>query len=104
MSEAQAEVSLFDQATLIDPYAAYKTLRDQAPVHFEPGFGAYVVTRYDLIREAIRDTATYSSEFGDFLDGARKILFQQAPSGRAAEADRVERADDLPAADHADPR
>ena len=79
MSEAQAEVSLFDQDTLIDPYAAYKTLRDQAPVHFEPGFGAYIVTRYDLIREAIRDTATYSSEFGDFLDRARKILFQQAP-------------------------
>lgn len=79
MSEAQAEVSLFDQDTLIDPYAAYKTLRDQAPVHFEPSFGAHIVTRYDLIREAIRDTATYSSEFGDFLDGARKILFQQAP-------------------------
>ena len=78
MSEAQAEVSLFDQATLIDPYAAYKTLRDQAPVHFEPGFGAYVVTRYDLIREAIRDTATYSSEFGDFLNAAGKILFAQA--------------------------
>ena len=79
MSEAQPEVSLFDHDTLVDPYAAYKTLRDQAPVHFEPNFGAYIVTRYDLIREAIRDTATYSSEFGDFLDGARKILFQQAP-------------------------
>ena len=79
MSEAQPEVSLFDHDTLVDPYAAYKTLRDQAPVHFEPNFGAYVVTRYDLIREAIRDTTTYSSEFGDFLDGARKILFQQAP-------------------------
>ncbi|MYE85597.1 MAG: cytochrome P450 [Gammaproteobacteria bacterium] len=79
MSEAQPEVSLFDHDTLVDPYAAYKTLRDQAPVYFEPNFGAYIVTRYDLIREAIRDTATYSSEFGDFLDGARKILFQQAP-------------------------
>ena len=80
MSEAQPEVSLFDHDTLVDPYAAYKTLRDQAPVHFEPNFGAYIVTRYDLIREAIRDTETYSSEFGDFLDGARKILFQQAPA------------------------
>ena len=80
MSEAQPEVTLFDHDTLVDPYAAYKTLRDQSPVHFEPAFGAYVVTRYDLIREAIRDTATYSSEFGDFLDGARKILFQQAPN------------------------
>ena len=80
MSRTQPDVSLFDHDTLVDPYAAYKTLRDQAPVHFEPNFGAYIVTRYDLIREAIRDTATYSSEFGDFLDGARKILFQQAPS------------------------
>ncbi|MCY4212736.1 MAG: cytochrome P450 [Gammaproteobacteria bacterium] len=80
MSQPQPDVSLFDHDTLIDPYAAYKTLRDQAPVHFEPNFGAYIVTRYDLIREAIRDTATYSSEFGDFLDGARKILFQQAPA------------------------
>ena len=80
MSEAQPEVSLFDHDTLINPYAAYKTLRDTAPVHFEPNFGAYVVTRYDLIREAIRDTATFSSKFGDFLDGARKILFQQAPA------------------------
>ena len=79
MSEAQPEVSLFDHDTLVDPYAAYKTLRDQAPVHFEPAFGAYVVTRYDLIREAIRDAATYSSEFGDFLNRAGKILFEQAP-------------------------
>ena len=79
MNQAEPEVSLFDHDTLVDPYAAYKALRDRAPVHFEPNFGAYIVTRYDLIREAIRDTATYSSEFGDFLDGARKILFKQAP-------------------------
>ena len=79
MSEAQPEASLFDHDTLVDPYAAYKTLRDRAPVHFEPSFGAYVVTRYDLVREAIRDTATYSSEFGDFLSGASKVLFEQAP-------------------------
>ena len=79
MSEAAPEVSLFDHDTLIDPYAAYKTLRDRAPVQFEPAFGAYVVTRYDLVRQAIRDTATYSSEFGDFLNAAGKILFAQAP-------------------------
>ena len=79
MSEAQPQVTLFDHGTLVDPYAAYKTLRDQSPVHFEPAFGAYIVTRYDLVREAIRDTATYSSEFGDFLNQAGKILFAQAP-------------------------
>ena len=45
MSQPQPDVSLFDHDTLVDPYAAYKTLRDQAPVHFEPNFGAYIVTR-----------------------------------------------------------
>ena len=70
--------SLFDPATLADPYPAYRTLRDTAPVHFEPTFGAWIVTRYDLVREALLDTATYSSEFGDFLAEAQKIAFRSA--------------------------
>ena len=73
-------VSLSDPATLVDPYPAYRTLRDTAPVHFEPDFGAWIVTRYDLVREALRDTATYSSEFGDFLAQAQKIAFRSAPA------------------------
>ena len=73
------DASLFDAATLVDPYPAYKTLRDTAPVHFEPNFGAWIVTRYDLVREALRDTETYSSEFGDFLSQAQKIAFRSAP-------------------------
>ena len=80
MSAAAAEVSLFNQATLVDPYAAYKTLRDQAPVHYEPALNVHVVTRYDLVREAIRDTQTFSSEFGNFLDKSREIAFAAAPS------------------------
>lgn len=75
----EIDVSLFDAATLVDPYPAYKTLRDTAPVHFEPNFGAWIVTRYDLVREALRDTVTYSSEFGDFLSEAQKIAFRSAP-------------------------
>ena len=72
-------MSLFDPATLADPYPAYRKLRDTAPVHFEPHVGAWIVTRYDLVREALRDTATYSSEFGDFLGRAQKIAFKRAP-------------------------
>ncbi|MYE80879.1 MAG: cytochrome P450, partial [Gammaproteobacteria bacterium] len=71
--------SLFDPATLVDPYPAYRTLRDTAPVYFEPSFGAWIVTRYGLVREALLDTATYSSEFGDFLSEAQKIAFRSAP-------------------------
>ena len=76
----EMQVSLFHPATLVDPYPAYKTLRDTAPVHFDPSLGAWVVTRYDLVRQALRDTATYSSEFGDFLAEAQKIAFRNAPA------------------------
>ncbi len=79
MNQATAAISLFDQNVLIDPYDAYKTLRDQEPVHYEAVLNAHVVTRYDLVREAIRDTETYSSEFGDFLNKSREMLFNSAP-------------------------
>ncbi len=74
-----AGISLFDPANLVDPYNAFKVLREQAPVHFEPLFGAYVITRYDLVRQAIRDTETYSSRFDGFLARSRKIQFDSAP-------------------------
>ena len=62
-----ADVSLFDTATLIDPYAAYQTLRDLEPVHFVEASNVHVVTRYDLVRQAIKDTKTFSSKFDNFL-------------------------------------
>ena len=96
-------VSLSDPATLVDPYPAYRTLRDTAPVHFEPSFGAWIVTRYDLVREALRDTATYSSEFGDFLAQAQKICLPERAGRSPAEAGGTEQAHDPLAADHAHP-
>lgn len=72
-------VSLVDYNTLLHPYAAYKHLRDTAPVKFEPLLSAYVVTRYDLVREAIRDTQTYSSEYDGFLAKSQEIAFANAP-------------------------
>ncbi len=63
-------VSFFSPETLVDPWRTYALLRDQAPVYEIPGAGLKVVTRYDLVHEAIRDTKTYSSQFGLFLAGA----------------------------------
>ncbi len=60
-------MSLFEVATLLDPYPAYKELRDSEPVHFEPSMNVHVVLRYDLVREAIRDTETFSSRYDQFL-------------------------------------
>ena len=79
MNEGAAAVSLFDQDTLLNPYGAFKTLRDQAPVHFEPALNIHVVTRYDLVRQALRDTKTFSSKFDAFLNKSRELLFASAP-------------------------
>ncbi|MEM7100972.1 MAG: cytochrome P450 [Pseudomonadota bacterium] len=79
MSEA-AELSVFNFETLVDPYQTYKTLRDADPVHFEPALNVHVILRYDLVREAIRDTETFSSEFGAFLQTGQKMLFDAASS------------------------
>ena len=77
MSGSVPEVSLFDHDTPIDPYSAYKTLRDQAPVHFEPGFVVYIVTRYDLIREAICDIATPLTLYSSIRTDWRAVTLRE---------------------------
>jgi cytochrome P450 len=92
MSEAAdpvADVSLFDVETLKHPYDAYRRLRDHAPVRFMPGLNLHVVTRYDLVREALRDTATYSSRFDAFLGAGQQMMFTAAPDPVKAELQRL---------------
>lgn len=73
-----ANVQLFATETLVDPYEAYTTLREQQPVHFVPEFGVHVITRYDLLRQATMDTKTYSSKFDGFLQESQRIAFAAA--------------------------
>ena len=71
-------MTVFDTATLLNPYPRYRELRDTTPVYFDDMLNVYVVTRYDLVREAIRDTATFSSRYDRFLLASREIAFNQA--------------------------
>lgn len=73
-----SQVRVFDFETLKRPYETYRLLRDHAPVHHSPDMQVYVVTRYDLVREAIRDTETFSSRYDSFLQASRKIMFDSA--------------------------
>ena len=75
-----SDIHLFDPATLIDPWDAYDVLREEAPVFFVPEMNLHVVTRYDLLMQAIRDTETFSSDFGEFLNTARMVAFNSAPA------------------------
>jgi cytochrome P450 len=55
------EYSLFDPETLKCPYEFYERLIKEAPVYELPGMGMTLVTGYELIREALRNTRVWSS-------------------------------------------
>ena len=40
-------------------YATYRLLRDEHPVYFDESRGAFLITRYDDVRQALRDTAVF---------------------------------------------
>lgn len=57
----QADIDLFDDAVLVDPYPTYTTLRETAAVVHLPKNDVYALTRYDVIRDALGDWETFSS-------------------------------------------
>ncbi len=63
MSEL-ATFNPFDPATLQCPFPHYAQMREEAPVLHIESMGMYLVTRYDLVLQIIRDVETYSSRFG----------------------------------------
>ncbi len=52
-------VDFFDPAINDCPYHAYRTLRDDAPVWFDPRLKGYVVTRYEDVRTVLVDTERF---------------------------------------------
>ena len=84
-----ANVQLFATDTLINPYEAYATLRDEAPVYFVPELNVHVITRYDLLRQATMDTSTYSSKFDSFLQESQRLAFDSASTEVKAELMRL---------------
>lgn len=57
----QPAVDLFDPATSDCPYAAYATLREEAPAWREPRTGMWVITRYDDVRTVLLDVERFPS-------------------------------------------
>ena len=54
----------FDAQTLQCPWPHYAKMRAEAPVLPVPSLGVHLVTTYDLVLEILRDSDTYSSNFG----------------------------------------
>ena len=67
------DMPLLDPATLQCPYHYDKTLREQAPVHRDPTTGVYVVSTYDLVREAQKAPDAFSNEFTLAIGSSMKV-------------------------------
>lgn len=65
--------SLVDPATINSPYAYYSWMRAEEPVHFDAKAGAWLISKYEDIAQAVR-METLSSEFG--LAGAHREGWQ----------------------------
>jgi cytochrome P450 len=55
------DVDLFSDDVLLDPYPLYAELRETAAVVHLPANDVYALTRYEVIRDALGDTTTFSS-------------------------------------------
>ena len=54
----------FSDAFFDDPYETYAWLRDNDPVHFNPHYGFYALSRYDDVLAAHSDSARLVSSYG----------------------------------------
>ncbi|WP_229843476.1 cytochrome P450 [Streptomyces chryseus] len=59
MAIPMGTVDLFDQEYALDPFPVWDGLRENAPVHYEPDTGLWLVSRYDDVRTVLRDTRTF---------------------------------------------
>jgi cytochrome P450 family 142 subfamily A polypeptide 1 len=57
-------INLLDPGFYVDPYPAYRWLRDNDPVHWDATHRIWGVSRYDDVVAVEKDTATYSSLWG----------------------------------------
>ncbi len=58
------EYEPFGAATWRDPYPQYRALREDDPVHWSEAARCFVLTRFEDVFDAARDTATFSSAQG----------------------------------------
>lgn len=56
-----ADVDLFADDILVDPWATFAALREQGSVVYLPRNDVYALTRYDAIRDALGDWESFSS-------------------------------------------
>jgi cytochrome P450 len=69
VARCPADFDFFAPEVIESPFEFYRVLREQAPVYLLPGTNIYMLTRLDDIRQAAKDTDTFSSDFRYLLQG-----------------------------------
>ena len=69
---AGVTINVLDPEFYVDPWQAYRWLRDEAPVYWDPVQKLWVISRYDDILDAEKDTGRYSSS-----EGSRPLVDQR---------------------------
>ncbi len=90
MSKALKDYDFFDPEVIESPFEFYRLLREEAPVYNLPGSNIYVLSRWEDIRRAAKDTATFSNDFMHLLKGP-----EPCPEAAAIYRDGLEPVDTL---------
>lgn len=69
---AGVTINVLDPEFYVDPWQAYRWLRDEAPVYWDPVQKLWVISRYDDVLDAEKDTGRYSSS-----EGSRPLVDQR---------------------------
>lgn len=67
--------SLMDPEIQQCPFDHYAALREDAPVYQMPDTGFFIVTRYDLLMQVMKNSKVYSNEVGGGESGRRAGLY-----------------------------
>jgi cytochrome P450 len=74
---SSSDVDLFSDANILDPYDAYRQLREAGPIVWLSHHQVWAVARYDGVRSVLKDIANFTSavgvslnaEFNEYLQG-----------------------------------
>jgi cytochrome P450 len=74
----ESDLDPFDEATLRNPFPAWQELRDLGPGAFLTRHGMWFLGRYDQVKAALRDYATFSSARGIGLNDRVNAAWKEA--------------------------
>jgi cytochrome P450 family 142 subfamily A polypeptide 1 len=69
---AGVAINVLDPEFYVDPWQAYRWLRDEAPAYWDPVQKLWVISRYDDVLDVEKDTGRYSS-----AQGSRPLVDQR---------------------------